>query len=173
MAASGYGRFRSTDKKPASTKRSVDAPVDAAPAKPAKRPRVAPAAEPAEADDDEPGDEIDDDQLAAFIEDLLAGRFRTKVTAEAIKENALALKHLLAARKEAGSVVDVAVAERILFEAARRARDAWLNFTTRIGPLLAADLGVDQERVTGALEPYVHQQLADLGSDAADFTGDA
>ena len=166
MKAHGYGRFRSTERKPASTARPVVVPV-VVPTAAAVDAASAPAAI------DTIAAVVEDGQLSAFLDDLLAGRFKTKVDAEAIKENALAAKHILAARKEFGLVIDLDVAERAMFESGRRARDAWLNFTTRVGPLLAADLGIDQERLTAALAPYVHQQLTDLGTDSADFAGDA
>ena len=41
-------------------------------------------------------------------------------------------------------------------------RDAWLAWPARIGPELAADLGLDATRVMIALEPYVRRQLQEL-----------
>ena len=55
------------------------------------------------------------------------------------------------------------VAEKILFEQARASRDAWLNWPTRVGPLLAADLGLEADRVVGALTEYVHKHISQLG----------
>jgi len=112
---------------------------------------------------------IDDDGLNRFVADLLARRFRSLADANEIKENALALKHVLAARKEAGAVIDIEVAERVLFEAGRSLRDAMLSFPSRVGPLLAADLGIAQERLVEALSEHMHRQLADLGEPEADF----
>jgi hypothetical protein len=94
-------------------------------------------------------DEIDEEIAGGFIEQLLAGKFRSKVEAAAIKENALALKHLLAAKKEAGTL-------------------AWPG---RFAPLLAADLDIDGAQLAEALKPYVHQQLEELGEPDLDFTG--
>lgn len=104
-----------------------------------------------------------------FVELVLNGEFFTTGEAEKIKENALALKHILDGRKKAGELIDAAVAEAVLFEEARASRDAWLNFPTRIGPLLAAQLGLEPERVVEALTDHVHQQLNDLGEPEADF----
>jgi hypothetical protein len=70
--------------------------------------------------------EIDSEIAGGFIEQLLEGHFRSKVQANAIKENALALKHLLAAQKEAGKLVDIETAESVIFEDRRAARDAWM-----------------------------------------------
>lgn len=109
--------------------------------------------------------------LDGFVERLLAGQFATLAEAEQVKENALALKHMLAARRDAGNLVDRELAETVLFEASRAARDAWLNFPSRVGPLIAASLGVAPEPVIEALNTHVHQQLADLGEPEADFSG--
>lgn len=120
---------------------------------------------------DEPIDPaaLDDED---FIAEVLAGRFKLTGVAERVKENALAAKNLLVARKEAGDVVDIETAEAVLFEAARMTRDAWLNFPSRVGPLLAAELGVDADRAVEALTAHVQQQLQDLGEPDPDFTGD-
>lgn len=118
------------------------------------------------------GGEIDEDIAGGFIEQLLAGQFRTKVQASAIKENALALKHLLVAQKEASKLIEIEVAESVIFEDRRAARDAWMAWPGRFAPLLAADLDIDSAKLTEALKPYVHQQLDELGEPLLDFTGD-
>lgn len=104
-----------------------------------------------------------------FIADMLAGRFASHGQAERIKENALAFKHLLAARRAAGALVEIDTAEAVLFETFRASRDAWLNWPTRVAPLLAADLGLEADRVTEVLTLHVHQHLAELGEPEADF----
>lgn len=116
----------------------------------------------------------DADEIAAlddgdFIDAVLAGRFVSTGRAEQIKENGLAAKNLLAARKEAGDVVDLEVAEAVLFEQARAFRDAWQNWPSRVAPLIAAKLGVAADAVLEALNEHVHQQLLDLGEPEADF----
>lgn len=118
------------------------------------------------------GDEIDEEIATGFIEQLLAGRFVTKVEAVAIKENALALKHLLAAQKEASKLVEIEVAEAVIFDDRRAARDAWMAFPSRFAPLLAADLDIDGATLAEALKPYVHQQLDELGEPDLDFSTD-
>jgi len=114
--------------------------------------------------------EIDAEIAGGFIEQLLAGQFRSKVEAAAIKENALALKHLLAAQREAGVLVEIEVAERVIFDDRRAARDAWMAWPGRFAPLLAADLDIDGAKLAEALKPYVHQQLEELGEPDLDFT---
>lgn len=79
------------------------------------------------------------------------------------KENYLALLRQLEYEKKSGSLVELEIAEKILFEQARASRDAWLNWPTRVGPLLAADLGLEADRVVGALTGYVHKHISQLG----------
>lgn len=105
-----------------------------------------------------------------FLDRVLAGEYADIAVAERVKENALAAKHLLAARRDAGSLVEIETAESVLFETQRAQRDAWMNFPTRIGPLLAAELGLEGDKVVEALTVHVHQQLDDLGEPEADFT---
>lgn len=106
-----------------------------------------------------------------FIAAVLAGKFAITGTAEMAKENALAAKHLLALRKDAGDVVDLEVAEAVLFEQARQIRDAWMNWPTRVGPLIAAELGIAADPVVEALNTHVTQLLNDLGEPDADWAG--
>jgi len=115
--------------------------------------------------------EIDEEIADGFIEQLLDGQFRSKVQASAIKENALALKHLLVAQREAGKLVELEVAEKVIFDDRRAARDAWMAFAGRFAPLLAADLDIDGPKLAEALKPYVHQQLEELGEPDLDFSG--
>ncbi len=103
-------------------------------------------------------------QLAAGTMDL--------ATADKVKANALALKHLLAARKAAGDLVEMQLAESVLFEEARAVRDAWANWPTRVGPLIAADLGLTPEAVVEVLTGHVHRQLVELGEPDGDFGDD-
>lgn len=168
MRDAGLGRFK-----------TASAPPQPAPATgPRNRPRNRVAPEIAAAVDEVVADltsaaedgEIDAEIAGGFIEQLLGGKFRSKVQANAIKENALALKHLLAAQKEAGLLVEVEVAEMVLFDDRRASRDAWEAWPARFAPLIAADLNVDGEKLLEALKPYVHQQLEELGEPEVDFS---
>ena len=116
-------------------------------------------------------EELVAEEAEDFLNKVLAGDFADTATAERIKENGLAAKHLLAARRESGHLVEIEVAEAVLFETQRSQRDAWMNFPTRVGPLLAADLGIEADKVVEALTVHVHQQLDDLGEPEADFSG--
>ena len=111
--------------------------------------------------------------LADFLDSFAAGAFVSIAVAEQVKQNALAAKRLVEARIAEEAVVDVELAEAVLFEQARLWRDAWMNFPTRVGPLIAADLGVEAGVAVELLTAHVHQQISDLGEVKADFAGDA
>ncbi len=115
----------------------------------------------------DPADLADED----FIAEVLAGRFVLTGDAERVKENGLAVRALLAARREAGDVVDLEVADTLLFNLARSLRDAWLNWPSRVAPLIAASLGIAVEPLLEALNNHVQQHLASLGEPEADFAG--
>ena len=124
------------------------------------------------------GDEGDSETLeeeAARLHE--SGGVATHDYAEALrrKENYLALLRQLEYEQKSGSLVDLEVAEKILFEQARASRDAWLNWPTRVGPLLAADLGLEADRVVGALTEYVHKHISQLGTpeDEVEFVSES
>ncbi|MFC7611748.1 hypothetical protein [Teichococcus aestuarii] len=120
---------------------------------------------------EEPEDGDDEDlDLDEFARQVLGGRTPTLAVSERAKQAALALKQVLAAQQAANALVELAVAQTVLFKTTRQARDAWMNWPTRIGPLLAADLGLEAAKVVEALTPYVQQQLEALGEPEADFT---
>ena len=119
---------------------------------------------------EEASEELFSEEVESFLDNVLAGTYADTATAERVKENALAAKHLLAARRDAGHLVEIEQAEMVLFETQRSQRDAWMNFPTRIGPLLAAEIGVDADKLVEALTVHVHQQLDDLGEPEADFS---
>ncbi len=120
--------------------------------------------EPAEAEAPDELVDVDD-----FVAGVRAGRVYKLAVSERIKEGALALKQVLAARQAAGDLVELALAEAVFFEQARGARDAWMNWPVRIGPLMAADLGLEADQVTELLVKYVHEHLVELGEPDPDF----
>ncbi|TCK36713.1 hypothetical protein B0G84_5726 [Paraburkholderia sp. BL8N3] len=87
-----------------------------------------------------------------------------------LKENYLALLRRLEYEEKSGSLIEVAVAEAVMFDVFRAQRDAWMNWPMRIGPLLAGDLDVEVDRVTNALTAYVHKHISELGEPDADFS---
>lgn len=110
--------------------------------------------------------------LRTFIASLLAGKIRTHAEAAALKENALAFKHSIEALKAAGALVEADIAQKVLFEGSRAARDQWLNFPAKYGPKLAADLKLEPGPVVEALTAHVHRQIEELGEPDADFTSE-
>jgi hypothetical protein len=125
---------------------------------------------PSAAETEKAAEELFAEEIEGFLDNVLAGTYADTATAERVKENALAAKHLLAARRDAGNLIEVEAAEQVLFETQRSQRDAWMNFPTRIGPLLAAELGVEADKVVEALTVHVHQQLDDLGDPDVDLS---
>ncbi|PZT99851.1 MAG: hypothetical protein DI624_04045 [Brevundimonas sp.] len=101
--------------------------------------------------------------LQRFVAVIAAGGYSNAVEAETVKQNALALKHLLDARVKANELCDIADAETALFESARASRDVWMGFADRVGPTMAAELGIEPEKLVEALTVHVHQQLAEMG----------
>lgn len=107
--------------------------------------------------------------IQAFLNKLLNGQYSSQSEAERVKENALAGVRALELQVKAGSLVEMETAEMALFEGARSVRDAWLNWPSRVGPMMAADLGLPPDKVVEVLTKYVHEQLADLGEPQAEF----
>lgn len=110
--------------------------------------------------------------IQEFLTRLLNGTYASQAEAERVKENALAGVRALELQRKAGALVEMEVAERVMFEVFRASRDSWLNWPSRIGPLMAADLGLPSDKVVEALTRHVHEHLADLGEPQADFGGE-
>lgn len=122
-------------------------------------------------EEDEEADGPESPAAAAERIALTAAPFN-RIEAERIKENYLALLKKLEFEQKEGSLIELSMAERVLFEGARAMRDAWLNWPARVGPLLAADLGLEADRVTEALTEHVHKHIAQLGEPDVDFKGE-
>ncbi|CAE6811659.1 hypothetical protein R69746_05649 [Paraburkholderia aspalathi] len=115
----------------------------------------------------------DDEDLPDAAERLLrSGKVEMVDYAKALekKENYLALLRQLEYEQKSGSLVELDTASAILFEESRALRDAWLNWPSRVGPILAAELGIEADRVTEALTAHVHSQIAQLGEPEANFS---
>lgn len=83
--------------------------------------------------------------------------------ARRIKENYLALLTKLEFQQKDGQLIEMTIAEEVLFNAFRQQRDAWLNWPSRAAPLMAADLGVPADRMTEVLIEHVHKHISVLG----------
>ena len=80
-----------------------------------------------------------------------------------IRENYLALLTKLEFQQKDGQLIELTVAEEVLFNAFRQQRDAWLNWPSRVAPLMAADLDVPADRMTEVLIEHVHKHISVLG----------
>lgn len=90
-------------------------------------------------------------------------------TALAEKERELVRKHQRENDRADGLLIRREHAERVLFDLARAARDAWLSFSSRYAARIAADLSVeDAGRVAAVLDTYIHRQVAALGEPPAE-----
>jgi len=69
------------------------------------------------------------------------------------------------ARARRGDLIERAKAERLVFEFARRMRDAWAQWPARIAAPLAAQLGADPHAVEAALAAEVRRHLEELSRD--------
>jgi len=112
------------------------------------------------------------DTPAQAASKLVAALGATHELAEAIriKENFNAKLKELEYEQKTGQLVDFETAQAVFFETFRAQRDAWLNWPIRIGPLLAADLGLEADKVTEALTAHVHKQISSLGEPEANFS---
>lgn len=98
----------------------------------------------------------------------LTGELLSYADANRLKENNLAKKEGYQAllRKlehevKSARLVDAAAVSSKVFNLARVERDAWLNWPSRIAPLLAAEFGIDSVAFTVALEKRVREHLSD------------
>ena len=89
--------------------------------------------------------------------------------ARRVKENYLALHGKLEYEQDAGLLIEIDLARKVIFDAARGARDAWLNWPGRVAPMIAADLGIEADRVSDVLTAYVHKQLAAISDPDGEF----
>jgi len=65
-------------------------------------------------------------------------------------------------QKMKGELVDRTSATSMVFDLARRERDAWLNWPSRAAANMAAELGVDPHLTEQVLDKYLRQHLADM-----------
>ena len=64
--------------------------------------------------------------------------------------------------KMKAEVIDRARTTVMAFDPARRERDAWLNWPTRVAANMAAELGVDALRMEQVLGIYLRQHLTEM-----------
>ena len=64
--------------------------------------------------------------------------------------------------KMKAEVIDQARATAMVFDLARRERDAWLILPPRVAANMAAELGVDARRMEQILDIYLRQHLSEI-----------
>ncbi|MBC8726459.1 hypothetical protein F6X37_34540 [Paraburkholderia sp. 31.1] len=88
-----------------------------------------------------------------------------------LKEHYAALLRKLEYEQREGSLIELALAEDVVFNLFRAQRDAWLAWPSKVAPFIAAELGVEVDRVATLLGEHVWQQLSELGEPQPDFSG--
>jgi hypothetical protein len=86
----------------------------------------------------------------------------TFLRARNAKEVIAAQTAQLRLKKMSGELVDRQKATAMIFELARRERDAWQNWPPRVAANMAAELGVDAHKMELALDKFIRIQLAEL-----------
>ena len=71
--------------------------------------------------------------------------------------------------KMKAEVIDRARATAMVFDLARRERDAWLNWPPRVAANMAAELGVDAHRMEQVLDIYLRARLTDMAEVKIEF----
>lgn len=107
-------------------------------------------------------------QAAARLTDLAINDM-TINDARLKKEIYLGLLNQLEYEQKSGKLIELDTAEAVFFEEFRAQRDAWLNWPIRVGPLLAATLGLEADKVTEALTTLVHKHISSLGQPEPTF----
>ena len=115
---------------------------------------------PVVSDNDDDGDEINKTVRQIM---LTEGADLSREEARRIRENYMALQAKLQYEKDSGQLIELTAAEEVLFNAFRQQRDAWLNWPSRVAPLMAADLDVPADRMTEVLIEHVHKHISVLG----------
>lgn len=118
---------------------------------------------------DDVGDELEDTARKII---LTEGADLTREEAARVRENYMALLAKLQYEKDSGQTIELVAAEEILFNAFRQQRDAWMNWPSRVAPLMAADLDVPADRMTEVLIEHVHKHISVLGEPEFNSTED-
>ncbi|CAO4184689.1 hypothetical protein [Methylorubrum extorquens] len=100
-----------------------------------------------------------DDGAEEFVE--VDGVVMPFSQAQAMKETYLARLRKLEFEQKSGALVDGERARAEVFDIARVERDAWVNWPSRVAPLIAAEIGVDAVALGVALERHVREHLAE------------
>lgn len=63
-------------------------------------------------------------------------------------------------KRERGEVVDRKLATSLVFDLARRERDGWIGWPSRVSANMAAELGVDAHQLEQVLDKHLREHLA-------------
>jgi hypothetical protein len=170
MRGAGLGNFKPQSTEPLTIAQLVDPKRKSVDGRSRKVDQRKPAVDPASKLAEAEGEDINHEEVDDFLSDIDRGLFTTQVNADRIKANALAARQLLSLRRDAGELIEIERAGQIFFDLTRAERDSWITWPVRIGPLLAADLGLETATVVEALTNYVQEQLETLGQPEPDFT---
>lgn len=83
---------------------------------------------------------------------------RARLATEVLKAQ-LAKERL---KRERGEVVDRGRAVALVFDLARRERDAWIGWPARVAAVMAAELGVEPHDLEQVLDRHLREHLAQL-----------
>lgn len=65
-------------------------------------------------------------------------------------------------QKMKGELIDRARASAMVYDLARRERDAWLNWPARVAANMAAELGIEAHQMEVVLDRYLRQHLLEM-----------
>ena len=82
--------------------------------------------------------------------------------ARATHETAKALMARLALDEKRGDLIDKHEVGQHIGLIGRRVRDSWMNWPSRVAPLMAVELGVDERILHITLEKYVREHLDEI-----------
>lgn len=100
---------------------------------------------------------LQDEGVAAGVIDFNAAR-----TAELIVKTR---RRWIESEEKAKRLVDADAMREEAWKWGRENRDAWMNWPSRIGPMIASELGIDPVRTIIALENYVRGHLSEMADE--------
>lgn len=117
-------------------------------------------------------EEVDESAEAAAERLIATGGVKLVDYAEALrlKENYVGLLRKLEFEQKAGNLIELELAQAVFFEVFRDQRNAWLNWPVKFGPEIAADLGIDADKIVPILTTYLHKQIEQLGEPDPQFS---
>jgi hypothetical protein len=75
----------------------------------------------------------------------------------------LAMRRGIERHQRPATTIEMRAAAEMVHEENRLLADAWLTWPARLGPVIAAQLGADPEKVTSILMAHIQREVAQLG----------